>query len=243
MRCAAFLCVIACSSVAPVSAADAPPPMFIGSLTYEVTIAGTGAPADLARKAIESRATIDIGGEDGRLVRIERPDGLMKGTVVIDRTTRAWGFRRPDGTGRDFTPKEFQTMDEMGAELPSLVERHPLLFRTDLEPLESTTPIAGRACREHRVTGSKFVRDGAKARLWIAEDLRLPPLRYDFADPDGAFRVQAPLPLQFPLPAGTVLKSESEELGTTVTYTATSLTAGEPDASRFTLPAPVAEAD
>ena len=50
----------------------------------------------------------------------------------------------------------------------------------DTDKTDETDTILGHAVRRYKVKRSAFVRQGATAYVWIAEDVNLPKRRYQF---------------------------------------------------------------
>ena len=81
-----------------------------------------------------------------------------------------------------------------------------------------------------------MLRRGATGRACVAEHIQVRPSRYGFEWNDRANQQPAALPLQFDIREGLPLMVEVNEEGTLVTYTAVSVTPGEPDDALFSVP-------
>ncbi len=118
------------------------------------------------------------------------------------------------------------------SEMQKLMPHH---YRAKLEPTKQDTVICGYPCNKFIVSKSGFVRDYAKAEVWISKEVLLPQLRFDFQSREF-MRTLSPLPLQIGIDNGTILKMRINEDNVIVTYTATEINKKRPNPQAIKLP-------
>ncbi|MDF1701022.1 MAG: formylglycine-generating enzyme family protein [Planctomycetota bacterium] len=209
----------------PVHAEDAPPP-FTGRVVYEQTATGDSDGAKAFRGMAPTRITVHFGTG---AYRQDEEGGLNAGSYIARRGLR--GALRLDPKRKRSTRGG---LTDLEATEPKVKAFMPWHFKTGLEKTDETDTILGHAVRRYRVTRSAFVRAGAQAHIWVAEDLALPASRFQFEFESS--RTISPVPLSIPLPKGTILKMEIVEAGTPVTITVTAIEPGTPDPALFEKP-------
>jgi len=204
----------------------------VGTVVYAVTAGGSNQQGvEMFRSAGPQREVVTW-GSGGRL-RLETAGGWLAGITVarfadsaffvvdtVKRSARAVGMQSLNLEDAPPEMREFMAARLGPAEM----------LRTDEEGT-----YAGRRCRIYTVKKSGVLKAGATARACLAEDLHARPSRYSF--PDGGFGKMAPLPLQYGIREGLPLWMEVTEDDVVITYTAVSVTPGEPADSLFSVPA------
>jgi len=118
---------------------------------------------------------------------------------------------------------------------PDMQKLMPYHYRAKLEPTKQDTVICGYPCSKFIVSKSGFVRDYAKAEVWISKEVLLPQLRFDFQSQEN-MRTLSPLPLQIGIDNGTILKMKVNEDNVIVTYTVTEINNKRPNQKALNLP-------
>ena len=199
---------------------------FAGRIVFEQS--AKGGPGEKAFNGLAaSKVTVHI-GTDG--YRQDENGGINEGSVIIRTGSKAAlklnhkkkTSERGGGT----------RLDDMDAKMKAFMPQH---FKSELKATPDTATIAGHPTRKFEVIKSAFVRQGATAHVWIAEDLDIGKHRYNFEFEFS--RVTAPIPLSIPVDKGTILKAEILENGTLVTIVASEVAKGEPKADLLTKPA------
>lgn len=118
---------------------------------------------------------------------------------------------------------------------PDMQNLMPYHYRAKLEPAKQDTVICGYTCSKFIVSKSGFVRNYAKAEVWISKEVLLPQLRFDFQSREN-MRTLSPLPLQLGIENGTILKMRVDEDDVIVTYTVAEINKNRPNNTVFRLP-------
>lgn len=206
-------------------AEDEPAP-WTGRVVFEQTATGDSDGAKAFRGLAARRIVVHFGA---RAYRQDEDGGLNEGSYLV--RLDAPGSLRLDHAKRTSERGGAMDLDASEKQVKAFMPWH---FKTDLEKTDATDTILGHAVRRYRVKRSAFVAKGATAHVWIAEDLVLPPRRFQFEF--EARRTTSPIPLSIPVPKGTILKAEIVDQGTPVTIVATAIEPGTPDAALFTKP-------
>jgi hypothetical protein len=219
------------------SAGGDPPPArperFVGTIVYEAKARGDKLGVYLFEKAGPRRESVTWGG-GGRL-RLTTEGGLLEATTVV-RLADSAAFIL-DAAGRTAKPAEIGSLDP--ADQPDPQARALMsmwLGPAEMKRARGERTVAGRRCRMYRFRRSGMLRRAVKGRACLAEDLRVPTTRLHFTAADGS-ETMVTFPLQYDIREGLPLLVEVDDDGTVVTYTAVSLTPGEPPDSLFSVPA------
>lgn len=209
--------------VLPTQAAEGRKP-FTGTIVYEQSATGKDAKAFNGMAA--RKITVHIGE---KAYRQDEDGGINEGSVIIRDGAKA--ALRLDHKKKTSGLGTGTRLDDMDEKVKQLMQAH---FNTPLEDTGETEKIAGHNTRKFKVGKSPFVRPGATAHIWVAQDLDIGRHRYDFNF--EWHRVTAPLPQSIPVQKGTVLKAVVLENGTTVTMAVTSLAEKQLPDSLFSKP-------
>ena len=199
---------------------------FTGTIVYEQSAAG-GAGAKAFNGMAASKITVHIGE---KAYRQDENGGINQGSVIIrDGSKDALRLNhKSKATERGRGTK----LDDMEPKMKKFMAAH---FDTPLKATDEVAEIAGFQTKKYQVLKSPFVRQGATAHIWVAEDLDIGRHRYDFHFKYN--RIIAPLPQSIPVKKGTILKAVVVENGTTVTMVVTKVDRAVPAADLFVKPA------
>lgn len=231
-RFALALCVsipVVLGGTARVEAQDA----FIGTVVYETSAGGSNKDGAEMFTAMGPRRESVTWGSGGR-IRLETEGGMWEGVIVARMADSA--FFHLDAESRTATPVRLRSLNREDQEADVLQMMGQMFAPAVLERTELTATYAGHACRMYTVRSSLMLRRGATARACVAEHLQVRPSRYGFEWNDRANEQPAALPLQFDMREGLPLMLEVNENDTLVTYTAISVTPGEPEDALFSVP-------
>lgn len=206
------------ASVSAAQSADTT--FFRGTVVYTAgSRADSGSPENALFQAFAPVTQRVIFGSRGR-IRLTEDDGAYTDVIIDLPNDRHYRLNREDSTAQKLVRTDYE-------------EYFP---PTVLEPIDGTEIISGHRARKYRVVSSQFVRRGAAAYLWVADDVRLVRERGDYNHGESGFRALFPLPMVLWVAEGTVMKAEITEQEVTVTYTA-ELQPGEPADEIFAIPA------
>ncbi len=158
-------------------------------------------------------------GSRGR-IRLTDDDGSYTDVIIDLPNDRHYRLSHEDSSARKLARTDYEAY----------------FSPTVLEAMEGDEIISGHRARKYRVVSSQFVRRGAVAYVWVADDVRLVRERGDYNHEESGFRALFPLPMVLGVTEGAVMKAEITEQEVTVTYTA-ELQPGEPADEMFTIPA------
>ena len=148
--------------------------------------------------------------------RQDELNGLSEGSVLYNlKTRKSYYLLHKKKQAIKATVNDLSKMD---AKVKKFL---PHLFYYKLEPTGEKEKILGHLTTVYKLLKSNFVRKGAKAKVWIADDINFPHTQYDFQTEWR--RMIAPLPLSFGIKEGAVLKAVVVENGVTVTYQVVSI--------------------
>lgn len=206
---------------------------FIGMVVYEARAGGTNTDGAELFNAWGPQREVVTWGSGGRL-RVETTGGILEGIIVARMPDSA--FFALDTLERTAHPAELSSLnpEDIDPEVMALFgERfnYPLV-----EPTGEEGTYAGRRCRMYVVRRSGVLRRGATARACLAGDIRFRPSSYSFEWNGGRSTAMVSLPVAFNFREGLPLMLEVNEDETIVTYTAVSITPGEPDDALFSVP-------
>ena len=219
---ALFLLLLPCTS-ALAEDGDGP---WTGRVVYEQTATGDSDGAKAFRGMAAKRIVLHFARDAHRQ---DEEGGMNAGSYIVRGDKQ--GALKLDHAKRRTERGGAMDLEQTDEKVKALMPWH---FKTELEATEETDTILGHAVRRYEVKRSAFVRAGAKASLWIAEDVTLPARRYQF---EFEFtRAISPVPMSIPVPKGTILKAEIVDQGTPVTITMTALEPGTPDPALFEKP-------
>lgn len=188
---------------------------FSGKLAYSIEVSGSDSTlVKLTQAFAGSSVTIFTSPE--QFLMSEQFSTGERETVINHTTKEAYII----SSGEKYTA-QYYNIDDSKAEL---LDYMPFHFRTDMEYTGKTEKILGHTCKKYHILLSGFVNQGADAFIWIAEDVKMPSLRYKVEAEYVA--VNAPAPLSIPIEKGLIMKYSGTEMSTTVTYTLTTLEAG-----------------
>jgi len=209
--------------VSTASYADESKP-FTGTIVY--TQSAQGKDAEMFNGMAASKVTVHIGE---KAYRQDEVGGLNEGSVII--RAGAKDAIRLNHTKKMSERGRGTNLEDMDPKMKKMMSAH---FETPLEDTGESEEIAGFKTKKYKVLKSPFVREGAVAHVWVAEDLNIGGHRYDFQF--KANRVVAPIPKSIPVKKGTILKAVVLERGTTVTSVVTSIDKKAPVENLFTKP-------
>ena len=220
------LCALLLLAAAPADAGDDATP-WTGRVVYEQTATGDSDGAKSFRSMAAKRVVVHFAKG---MHRQDEEGGMNAGSYIV-RADKV-GSLKLDHTKRRTERGGAMDLEKTDEKVKAFMPWH---FKTDLEKTDETDTILGHAVRRYKVKRSAFVRQGATAYVWIAEDVNLPKRRYQF---EFEFtRAISPVPLSIPVPKGAILKAEILDQGTPVTITVTALEPGTPDPKLFEKPA------
>jgi hypothetical protein len=206
---------------------------FVGMVVYEAHAAGPDQDnTDLFNNLGPRRETV-VWGSGGK-IRLETVGGMWEGIIVARMADSA--FYRLDWFARTATPARLLSLNREDQPAERMEMMGAAFAPAEMERTEQTGSYAGYDCRVYTVRRTVMLRLGATARACVAEDVHVRPSRYTFKWGDGQPEQPATLPLQFDIREGLPLMLEVTEGNTTVTYTAVSVVAREPDDSLFSVP-------
>ncbi|HEX8390961.1 MAG TPA: hypothetical protein VF665_01285 [Longimicrobium sp.] len=206
---------------------------FIGTVVYETSAGGSNTDGAVTFTELGPRRESVTWGSGGR-IRLETEGGMSEGVIVARMANRA--FFHLDPESRTATPVRLRSLNREDQSADVLQTMGQMFAPAVLERTEETGTYAGHACRMYIVRSSLMLRRGATARACVAEHIQVRPSRYGFEWNDRANEQPATLPLQFDMREGLPLMLEVNENDTLVTYTAVSVTPGEPDDALFSVP-------
>lgn len=210
---------------APATAGDDAAP-WTGRVVYEQTASGDSDGAKTFRGMAATRITVHFAKDAHRQ---DEEGGINAGSYIVRADKQ--GALKLDHAKKRTERGGAMDLEKTDDKVKAFMPWH---FKTELEKTDATDTILGHAVRRYKVTRSAFVRQGATAHVWIAEDVQLPARRYQF---EFEFtRAISPIPLSIPVPKGAILKAEIVDQGTPVTITMTALEPGTPDPSLFEKP-------
>lgn len=193
---------------------------FHGTAIYTLTShALPGSEAHELFKAFAPTAQKVVFGSNGRL-RLTEDDGASTDVIIDLPNDIHYRLNHDDSLAQKLVRTDYEAY----------------FSPTVLEPVEGEEIISGHRARKYRVVSSQFVRRGAAAYVWVADDVRLVRERGDYNHEESGFRALFPLPMVLGVSEGTVMKAEITEQEVTVIYTA-ELQPGEPADEIFMIPA------
>ncbi len=199
--------------------------VFNGKITYSAKAEGKKEGVNLFKLAASK---INVYWGDGNY-RQDEVDGINEGSVIYNIKT---------GVGYYLNHKKKQAVKVVVNDLSKTDEKVkkllPHIFNYKIETTGITENILGYKTTVYNLVKSGFVRKGAKAKIWVADNLNFPKTQYDFQTKRK--RVIAPVPLSFGIDEGAVLKAEITENGVTVRYEVISIDEGNLPQNKFEIP-------
>ena len=205
---------------------------FTGTLVYKQSAVG-GDGAKAFKNMAAEKITVHIGT---KAYRQDEHGGLYAGSAIV-RLGSPFALRL-NATKKTSELGRANRIEDLSPKMRKMMPHH---FHTPLEATGETEKIAGYTTKKYKILRSPFVKTGATAHIWVAEELEIGRHRYDFQF--RAARFTSPLPQSIPVDKGTILKVVVLEKGTTVTVVVSQVTVGEPAASLFIKPANYAGQD
>lgn len=188
---------------------------FSGKLIYSIEVTGSDSSLVKLTQAFAGSSVTIFTSPEQFLMREYFSTGERE-TAINHTTKQAYIL----SSGEKFTA-QYYNIDDSKAEMQDYMPYH---YRTDMEYTGNTEKILGNTCKKYHILLSGFVNDGTEAYIWIAENIKMPSLRYKVEAENIA--VNAPAPLSIPIEKGLIMKYTGTETNTTVTYTLTALEAG-----------------
>lgn len=220
-----------CAARSAPSAPPIPQP-FVGTVVYDVAVGGTDEEMIALSRTFGPAREAAAWGSGGRL-RVETTSGSFAGLIVARLPEEE--IYALDAEKREAIPARVESLNEADVAPEMLAWFQQNFGPAEVERTGERGTYAGRTCQVYALVRSAMLRPGAAARACIAEDLLPPPTRYRFSW-GAAGQSMAPMPLQYGIREGLPLWVEVTEGGVTVTWTASEVTAGEPDPSLFAVP-------
>lgn len=206
---------------------------FIGTVVYEARAGGSNTQGAELFNAWGPQREVVTWGSGGRL-RVEATGGMMEGIIVARMADSA--FFALDTLERTAHPVELSSLNPEDIEPEVMALFGDRFNYPRVEPTGEEGTYAGRRCRMYVIRRSGVLRRGAAARACLAEDIRVRPSSYSFEWNGGMRNAMVSLPVAFNIREGLPLMLEVNEDDTIVTYTAVSITPGEPDDALFAVP-------
>lgn len=206
---------------------------FVGTIVYEARAGGPDAEAAERFNTFGPTRESVTWGSGGR-VRLETQGGELAGVIVARMADSA--YFSLDSTTRVARPVEFQSLNVEDVAPVVLAYMGGRLEPPEMERTDEEGSYAGRRCRMYLVHRVAMLRLGTHGRACIAEDIRIRPSRFHFRGEGGVWQQMATMPVQLGANEGLPLMLELDEEGAIITYTAVSITPGEPADSLFSVP-------
>jgi hypothetical protein len=202
--------------------------IFYGSVTYQVSCEGTNQEGVAIFKTF-SPERITVYWDKDKFKMVE--NGGLNYTVVSDLNTNKH-FLVNDSLKICYKIS-CVNLDQQFDSTPDLKKILPYSYKPELEVTSETETICGHKCTKYRILKSGFMRSQAEGWVWLTQEIKLPPSRFDYQNDKQ--RVLSPLPLQFGF-EGTALKLTINEEGVIVTYLVSKIEEMKTDENWFTLP-------
>lgn len=203
----------------------AAPKPFTGTIEYKQSATG-GDGAKAFNGLAAAKIVVHIGE---KAYRQDEHGGMNEGSVIIRDGSRV--ALRLNHKKKTSELGKGSKLEDLNPKVKELMQGH---FNTPLEDTGENAKIAGYEAKKYKVTKSPFIRQGATAHIWVAEDLEIGRHRYDFNFEYK--RIIAPVPQSIPVKKGTVLKAVIVEYGNTVTMQVVRVDKKTPPAELFKKP-------
>jgi hypothetical protein len=200
-------------------------PSFEGEVVYSCKASGSNTEGvKLFEGFVSPKVTLNWRGS---YFRLQEEGGLNQADIIADFSEKKYFLLK----GSKLVKAGCNNLDESPSEVKAILPYH---FKTELKPLQSTDMVSGIKCKNYEILKSAFLKEGATGKLCISEDIQLPLSRYDFHA--ESTRTIVPLPLNFILDKGSVMKSEIIEDNVKVVCEITSINRKPKDISFFQPP-------
>lgn len=195
-----LLFVVGCGNNQPKSSAEetsAKAELFFGKVTYTTKFESPDTNLLQTVRPFSPEKT-EIWFAENKFRMIEH-GGASKGNILVFTDKKeAWQI---DTTDKIAYLGEYSDFDDPGEELMDMMPDH---FAPTLEAVHETETIQGFSCEKFKVIRSGFIPGADEAFVWITNEIRFPPSRYDVQTDIN--HVTVPLPLYLGYNDGVILK-------------------------------------
>ncbi len=126
---------------------------------------------------------------------------------------------------------EFSDFDNPGEDLMDMMPDH---FAPTLEITNETESIMGIDCKKYKVIRSGFIPSGDQAEIWVTDQFKFPPSRFDFLSEVNS--VIVPFPLYIGYSSGAIMRMKLTNKNYSASFEITEMDKAISDQSIFSIP-------